>query len=317
MVMTTLPPEDQHCSVAATMLRHRVERPSPRCDDPLTSCSSVAILDHEKASIDHCDPVVPNIDRNWTTHHDYQQLVSYTLTLHRQCNMSRPCRTQNPAKPQKPHPVSLRPCLRQSSAERQCRVSLTETYTVATTCKRKLGFEADRADRQLRRLVCHANMLDALMEELADRERGLEGKLNALIRAAPRPHSGQQIQWLDRIAEESEEEESDFDSDSGFHDSSDEEDAQDGTSCRVIIAKKSPPPKLLAGYFAKSGEDLEEDDEAHDYELVLKRWPSHQLVPELTKDGDSDSEEEQSAECFRGLFKEHCSVTTADTPQLQ
>ena len=184
---------------------------------------------------------------------------------------------------------------------------------MATTCKLKLGLEADRAEHQLHRLVCHANMLDALMEELADRERGLEGKLNALLHAAPQPHPGQQIQWLDRIAEESEEEESDSESDSDCDYSSDEGDEDGDTDRKVVVAKKTPPPMLLGDYFSKSDGESEEDDEAHDYELVLKRWPSKKAVPELTNEEDSDSEEEESAEQFRRSFTKQCSVTISDT----
>ena len=48
------------------------------------------------------------------------------------------------------------------------KMSLTQTYYVASTARSKLGKEANRADHNLRVLVGHANLLDNLMLDLAN-----------------------------------------------------------------------------------------------------------------------------------------------------
>ena len=48
------------------------------------------------------------------------------------------------------------------------KMSLTQTYYVASTARSKLGREANRADHNLRVLVGHANLLDNLMLDLAN-----------------------------------------------------------------------------------------------------------------------------------------------------
>lgn len=190
-----------------------------------------------------------------------------------------------------------------------------ETYSVATTCRMKLGKEASRSEHELRRLVCHANMLDMLMEELSDRERGLEGRVNALIRVAPEPRQAKKVQWIDTIVEELEEVESNSDLDDSSDDDSDS-DEEKGTSYRPTKAK-SPVPKLWVGYFA-SQDHLAEDSEATDHEaadddLILRRWPSKAFVPELMHDGDSESEDEgPHGTRLRRSFTKHCSISTTN-----
>ena len=170
----------------------------------------------------------------------------------------------------------------------------TLTYSVATTCRFKLRKEADRPEHELRRLVGHANMLDQLMEELLFEERRQEGRVNAILRHAPKPQEPQKVQWIDSIAEEVVEEEEESDSD----DASDEDDDFAHVSqYEVSVCKpKSPPPKLWSAYFDENDElsddDEECDEEAGDSDLVLRRWPSKTHVPELTHESLSDSEDE-------------------------
>ena len=92
------------------------------------------------------------------------------------------------------------------------KMSLTQTYYVASTARTKLGREAGRADHDLRLLVGHANLLDSLMVELADAEREQEAWFNQSVKKASKPEEPRHIQWIDSIAE-AEEEESDDDSD--------------------------------------------------------------------------------------------------------
>jgi hypothetical protein len=179
----------------------------------------------------------------------------------------------------------------------------------------KLGKEALKREHELRRLVCHANMLDMLMEELSDRERGLGGRVNAIIRAAPEPRRGRKVQFIDAIVEELEEVESNSDSDSSGYDS--DSDEEEGTSYRPTKAK-SPVPNLWVGYFASQGHLAEEreaaDEDAEHGDLILRRFPSKGFVPELTHDGESEPEDDgPHGTPLRWSFAKQCSISTSDT----
>ena len=172
------------------------------------------------------------------------------------------------------------------------RVRLTDTYSVATTCRSKLGKEADRADHQLRRLVGHANMLDKLMDQLIDGERRQERRVNALIRAVPEPQQPRKVLWIDRIAEELEEaEDSDSDDDSG---------AEDETTTHKVPLRnnrkvKSPLPKPWEDYLADddsaSDDDEDADSGADDEELVLRRCPTKMRMFRRTRDSGSGTDD--------------------------
>ena len=221
-------------------------------------------------------------------------------------------RVQKPAEPQTPHIVSVKASPRPlptSPASQRKRTTLEETYIVATTCRSKLAGEADRADHHLRLLVGHANMLDMLMEELLEVKRGEERRLNALIRAAPKPQQPRKVQWIDMIAQQLEESD-DSDSDDGSND--------EVTGDSRLRAAKSPLPKLGASYFAED-EELSDEDEADDDgdregELTLRRWSSNTYVPELTFEGDSGSEDDdalassQIKVCLSASFSPQCSI---------
>lgn len=168
-----------------------------------------------------------------------------------------------------------------SPPQKKQKMSLTQTYRIASTARSKLGREASRSDHDLRLLVGHANLLDSLMIELADAEREQEAWFNETLRKSNKPETPRHVQWIDTISEEDDEEEdSDSDSDSDIYD----EDFQVEAPRRRSV---SPPPATNYEY------DDEEDFE--DYEdnegLALTRTKSHPSPPELVHE-DSDSEDD-------------------------
>lgn len=171
------------------------------------------------------------------------------------------------------------------------KMSLTQTYYIASTARSKLGQEAAKADHNLRRLVGSANLLDSLMLELAQAEREQEQWFNASVRKASKPDQPRRVQWIDTIVEE-EDEHSDSDSDS---DMSDDEQEIDDDFAHSITTKASK--------VAVSSTEIDEDDEDDMYEdmeeeeddfegLQLTRAPSRHSPPELTHEEESDSDEE-------------------------
>jgi len=164
------------------------------------------------------------------------------------------------------------------------KMSLSQTYFVASSARSKLGKEATRADHNLRRLVGHANLLDALMLELRDAERQQEAWFNQTVQSAKKDED-RHIQWVDRIEEE-EEEDSDSDSDL------DEEDFEMAIPVRRI---RQAPVTIVSR--AIDEEDTDEEDMYEDVddtpELALTRTESH--PPELVHDSDSDDESPPSS----------------------
>lgn len=63
-------------------------------------------------------------------------------------------------------------------------MSLTATYYIASSARAKLGKEACKPDHNLRLLVGHANLLDALMLDLHDAEREQEAWFNQTVQKA-------------------------------------------------------------------------------------------------------------------------------------
>lgn len=168
------------------------------------------------------------------------------------------------------------------------KMSLTQTYYVASTARTKLGREAQRADHNLRLLVGHANLLDTLMVELADAEREQEAWFNESIKQSRKPEEPRHVQWIDTIAEE-DDEDSDMESDDG----SDIYD-EDADMFNIPLRKiKSPPVEVTSQEIDEDG-DADYDAEYDDDELTLTRVESQHSPPELTLDDseDSDSEDE-------------------------
>lgn len=195
-----------------------------------------------------------------------------TLDFHKMPSHLRIQSSFEPIEAQATHQISARPLAKKP------RMSLTQTYYIASAARSKLGKEASRADHNLRRLVGHANLLDNLMVELADAEREQEAWFNQSVRKAAKPDEPRHIQWIDSIAEEMEVED-DSDSDSEVDESelydipmptirtpavfidstevdedyNDEEDDQEHALIRVPSRRDSPPPELLS-------DDESEDD---------------------------------------------------------
>lgn len=177
------------------------------------------------------------------------------------------------------------------------KMSLTQTYYVASTARSKLGREAGRADHDLRLLVGHANLLDSLMVELADAEREQEAWFNQSVKKASKPEEPRHIQWVDTIAEEDDEDDSDLESDDGseIYD-------EDSEMFNIPLRKiRSPPVEFSSEEI--DDDDMESDDEFDD-EHTLSRVPSNQhSPPELTLDSDSDSEDDMPASPEQPLFE--------------
>lgn len=204
-----------------------------------------------------------------------------------------------------------------SPAKKQ-RMSLTNTYYVASTARSKLGREASRADHNLRLLVGHANLLDSLMVELADAEREQEAWFNESVKKAAKPNEPRHIQWIDTIAEAEEDEDSDSDDESDA--GSDIYDEDEEMFTLPLPTKIASAPVIFSSSAIEdsdSDEEMEDDDE-YDEELTLSRVASHYTLspPELTHDSsDSDSEDDSMPSspeqpAFELSEKERQSITT-------
>ncbi|KAF7185738.1 hypothetical protein HII31_12969 [Pseudocercospora fuligena] len=189
------------------------------------------------------------------------------------------------------------------------KMSLTQTYYVASTARTKLGREAGRADHDLRLLVGHANLLDSLMVELADAEREQEAWFNQSVKKASKPEEPRHVQWIDTIAEEDEDDDSDMESDDG----SDIYD-EDAEMFNIPLKKIRSPPVEIS---SEEIDDEADSDDEFDDEHALIRVPSQHSPPELTLDSESDSEDESMPSspeqpAFELSEKERQAITTTD-----
>jgi hypothetical protein len=64
---------------------------------------------------------------------------------------------------------------------------VSQTYMIAYQAREKLAKEANCPDHNLHRLVCHANMLDTLIFDLAHAEEEQDSYLNKLSSGAKKP----------------------------------------------------------------------------------------------------------------------------------
>ena len=181
---------------------------------------------------------------------------------------------------------TVRTEFRQPAQKKQKKMSLSQTYFIASSARSKLGKEASKPDHNLRLLVGHANLLDSLMLELQDAEREQERWFHETVAKAQKSEPQRHIQWADTVVEEEDQDDNasdTSDSDSEF----DEEDFQVTVPSRGI---KSAPVEI-------SSQEIELDEEEDGYfddledepELALTRTHSHQ-PPELVDDSDSDDE---------------------------
>lgn len=205
----------------------------------------------------------------------------------------------------------------QSAQKKQKKMSLSQTYFLAHTARGKLSSEASRADHDLRLLVGHANLLDALMLDLHEAEREQEAWVEAAVSSASSASSAKKqpatVKWVDREMDLEIPDASDDESDS---DSSDYEEDEDNFAV-PLRRIRSPPPTKQAVYYNDEDDysdedDFYEDDEA-DASLSLVRTQSHSPdfthhisasssssssssseVPELVHDSDPESDDESS-----------------------
>jgi hypothetical protein len=108
----------------------------------------------------------------------------------------------------------------------QKRISVTQTYMIAHQARGKLAKEASCPDHNLHRLVCHANMLDTLMFDLAHAEEEQDSYLNKLPSSAKKPARKPKVEkWAQVVVDKLEEESGSSDEDDPSEDdgSSDEE----------------------------------------------------------------------------------------------
>lgn len=199
----------------------------------------------------------------------------------------------------------------------QKKMSITQTYYLAHTARRKLTREASRADHDLRLLVGHANLLDSLMLDLADaeqeQERWFNQTVNGVSKSSPSPSSPladtRHIQWADAIVEDPEddwdpEDLSDADSDLSDDSDFDEDDfAEERFAVTTPIRRptQSPVPfvteREVPGDYDDGYSDSESEFEYDDAEdlkhLTLTRSPSRQSPPpDLSSDSDEESEDD-------------------------
>ncbi|CAG8002103.1 unnamed protein product [Penicillium nalgiovense] len=191
----------------------------------------------------------------------------------------------------------------------QKKMSITQTYYLAHTARKKLTREASRADHDLRLLVGHANLLDSLMYDLADAEREQERWFNQTVSGATKASasassSRQHIQWASTVVEEPEEDwdaEDASDLDSELSDS-DDSDYDESEFVINTPRRRAPSPVApLQDDLLEEEEDDDDDDTDSDFEyddaedleeLSLTRSPSRQSPPELLSDSDGESEDE-------------------------
>ncbi|KAL3467108.1 hypothetical protein BJX64DRAFT_190671 [Aspergillus heterothallicus] len=212
-----------------------------------------------------------------------------------------------------------------SRKRQQKKMSITQTYYLAHTARKKLTREASRADHNLRLLVGHANLLDSLMIDLADAEQEQERWFNQTVSGATKGSyrsESQHIQWAETLVEEPEDEDwdpeylSDGDSDDSEEDSDLEEDY-------APVRRRAPSPVAivteteLEDYDSDSDSDSEfEYDDAEDLEeLALTRSPSRQTPPELSHDED-DSEDESMPPSPPQLLLESFDEKQAHTTEI-
>jgi len=183
-------------------------------------------------------------------------------------------------------PISVVENIRYSSPppQKKQKMSLSQTYFIASSARSKLGKEACKPDHNLRLLVGHANLLDSLMVELRDAEREQEAWFNQSVQKAQKGDEPRHVQWIDNIPEDEEEEDaSDSDSDSDF----DEEDFEMTVPLRRL---RSPPVTITSQEVDSDSEDEHDmyEDLEDSPELALVRTHSH--PPELVNDSDSEDD---------------------------
>lgn len=176
-------------------------------------------------------------------------------------------------------------------------MTISETYLLAHSARAKLTKEAARAEHHLRRLVGHANMLDAIMLELADAEREQERWFNDSVKASEEKHAD----LVETAAEASADDWAVEESDSESSEDDDSDGASERDELEFSVKAATPAPTRPAPVItvtsievdsdSDSDSDEYEDDEAESGDLALVRIPSH-TAPELLHDWEDDSDDE-------------------------
>lgn len=187
----------------------------------------------------------------------------------------------------------------------QKKMSITQTYYLAHTARKKLTREASRADHDLRLLVGHANLLDSLMLDLAAAEQEQERWFNQTVSGATKTTPDaepRRIQWAETVVEEPEEDwdpEDLSDADSDVSDDSDLSEDEYEPTVYAPVRRRAPSPvavirekEVEEDYETDSDSEFEYDDAEDLEELTLTRSPSRQSPPELALDLDEESEDD-------------------------
>ncbi|KAI3281362.1 hypothetical protein DTO002I6_9861 [Penicillium roqueforti] len=143
----------------------------------------------------------------------------------------------------------------------QKKISITQTYYLAHTVRKKLYREASRTDHDLRLLVGHANLLDSLTLEYADTKRDHEQWFNNTVNGATKASQDESrhIQWASTVVEEAKEDwnsEDASDLESDFSES--EEDESDFDEPDFVI--NTPIRRRAPSPVAPTPKDLLEED---------------------------------------------------------
>jgi len=157
---------------------------------------------------------------------------------------------------------------------------VTQTYIIAHQAREKLAKEANCPDHNLHRLVCHANMLDTLIFDLAHAEEEQDSYLNKLCSGTKKPTKKSKVErWTQVVRDKLEEESGSSD---GYDlseddDSSDEEyehcenrdaDKANGTVSVVISSEEEDSANMLQEEHAR---------------LALERVKTRQLSSKVSK----------------------------------
>jgi len=180
----------------------------------------------------------------------------------------------------------------------QRKMSITQTYYLAHTARGKLATAAAQSDHNLRLLVGHANLLDALTIELQDAENSQQVTFNQTTKGSPKQGAQPQIAWSSSIMEESEdmanyEAEPDSDDDENDFFKSAEH------IVKLVGGSLSGFDDPTANFMLPPSIDEEEEtdeDEEDITDLSLIRVPSHSdQVPELIMDASDESDDDSVA----------------------
>jgi len=165
------------------------------------------------------------------------------------------------------------------------KMSLSQTYFVASSARTKLGREAGKADHNLRRLVGHANLLDSLMLELRDAERQQETWFAESVKSNKKEED-RHIQWVDTIVEEEDSEEA-IESDSD-----DESDFDEAEFELMSVRRIRTSPVTITSRSLEEDEESDDEDmyEDVDYTPELSLTRTHSHPPELVHDSDSEDD---------------------------